>query len=159
MPCLTYACGERQLAEGVETEDKLRAFFRQRQDTAKSTDKKLKITRCVKIDNEDLLHRFISTGHQPEPDPQVAHRKSGETFLFHGSPEELNPNIQAEGLKMSFAGTSHGTMLGHGIYGAPDPRKSLQYCKDSTHGKFMFVCRYNLSQAKRAGHLCSTQGP
>ena len=40
---------------------------------------------------------------------------------------------------------------GRGNPPAPDPRKSLQYCKDSSHGKFMFVCRYNLSHAKRAG--------
>ena len=42
-------------------------------------------------------------------------------------------------------------MLGRGLYGAPDPRKSLQYCKNSENGKFMFVCRFNLREAKHAG--------
>ena len=42
-------------------------------------------------------------------------------------------------------------MLGNGIYGAPDPRKSLQYCTNPQHGTFMFVCRFNLIAAKRAG--------
>ena len=42
-------------------------------------------------------------------------------------------------------------MLGAGLYGAPDPRKSLQYCKSSPNGKFMFVCRFNLGTATRAG--------
>ena len=42
-------------------------------------------------------------------------------------------------------------MLGRGIYGAPDPRKSLQYCRNSKHGNFMFVCRFNMSCAKHAG--------
>ena len=55
-------------------------------------------------------------------------------------------NVQAMG-SIVFANG----MLGRGLYGAPDPRKSLQYCKDSAHGKFMFVCRFNLSAAKRAG--------
>ena len=57
--------------------------------------------------------------------------------------------IEAEGLKMKFAGTSHGSMLGHGIYGAPDPRKSFKYC--DSNDKFMFICRFNLSAARHAG--------
>ena len=41
-------------------------------------------------------------------------------------------------------------MLGRGLYGAPDPRKSLQYCRSAN--KFMFICRYNLaSPAQHAG--------
>ena len=133
-----------QLAKGIETEDKLRAFFERRQDTRNCGHQKLRITASVKIDNEGLLQRFKHTGKAPNLNPKDAYNKSGETFLFHGSPEQLNPNIQAEGLKMSFAGTSHGTMLGNGIYGAPDPRKSLQYCANPQHGMFMFVCRFNL---------------
>ena len=133
-----------QLAKGIETEDKLRAFFERRQDTRNCGHQKLRITASVKIDNEGLLQRFKHTGNAPNLNPKDAYNKSGETFLFHGSPEQLNPNIQAEGLKMSFAGTSHGTMLGNGIYGAPDPRKSLQYCANPQHGMFMFVCRFNL---------------
>ena len=39
-------------------------------------------------------------------------------------------------------------MLGKGIYGAPDPRKSVTYCGPSTIGRFLFVCRFNLAEAK-----------
>ena len=41
-------------------------------------------------------------------------------------------------------------MLGLGLYGAPDPRKSLNYCGKSRN-KFMFICRFNLSGAQHAG--------
>ena len=40
-------------------------------------------------------------------------------------------------------------MLGRGLYGAPDPRKSLGYCRSPD--KFMFICRFNLSNARHAG--------
>ena len=40
-------------------------------------------------------------------------------------------------------------MLGRGIYGAPDPRKSIHYCK--TDEKYMFICRFNLSSAQHDG--------
>ena len=33
--------------------------------------------------------------------------------------------------------------------GAPDPRKSLQYCRSPN--KFIFIARYNLSAAQHAG--------
>ena len=49
---------------------------------------------------------------------------------------------------MSFAANG---MLGVGLYGAPDPRKSVRYCGDSPNGDFMFICRFNLSEAKHAG--------
>ena len=42
-------------------------------------------------------------------------------------------------------------MLGCGLYGAPDPRKSKSYCGNSRHGSFMFLCRFNLSGARHAG--------
>ena len=74
--------------------------------------------------------------------------RSGDTFLFHGCSQESATNVQADGLKIRYA--SNG-MLGRGLYGAPDPRKSEQFCKHSTNGKFMFVCRFNLKHAKHAG--------
>lgn len=69
-----------------------------------------------------------------------------ETFLFHGSDEQNMGNIHSEGLKSTMP-AAHGTMLGRGVYGAPDPRKSKQYCKGS-HGNFMIVCRFALEKAK-----------
>ena len=50
----------------------------------------------------------------------------------------LSPQSRADGLKMGYAANG---MLGKGLYGAPDPRKSEQFCKNSANGKFMFVCR------------------
>ena len=61
-------------------------------------------------------------------------------------------NIQATGLVTpgdTDVGVAHGSMLGKGIYGAPDPRKSMQYCRSDR--KFMFICRFNLSAAQHAG--------
>eukprot|EP00966_Prymnesium_polylepis_P035420 822627-Prymnesium_polylepis.1 len=71
-----------------------------------------------------------------------------DTFLFHGCPQESATNIQADGLKIRYAASG---MLGRGLYGAPDPRKSEQFCKTSPNGKFMFVCRFNLKNAQHAG--------
>ena len=67
----------------------------------------------------------------------------GDTLLFHGCSQEAATNIQADGLKLSFAAQG---MLGTGLYGAPDPRKSLQYCRGGGQGKFMFICRFNLGK-------------
>ena len=62
-------------------------------------------------------------------------------------------NIQAEGLSIRYAAQG---MLGRGLYGAPDPRKSLQYCISRGNGQgqqghFMFICRFNLAGAQSAG--------
>ena len=81
-------------------------------------------------------------------DPLSAHSAHADTLLFHGTSEAAVANIQATG-RPTIAFAADG-MLGRGIYGAPDPRKSLQYTKGS-HGKFMFLCRYNLQGAKHAG--------
>ena len=84
--------------------------------------------------------------------PSKAASKSGDTLLFHGCSQMSATNIQATGLSISFAAQG---MLGKGLYGAPDPRKSLQYCnrgmQASQHGNFMFICRFNLTQAQFAG--------
>ena len=71
-------------------------------------------------------------------------------MLFHGCPEARGSNVLAEGLLLS---RSRNGRLGNGLYGAPNPRKSLGYCGDSPNGKFLFVCRFNLSEpAKHAMH-------
>lgn len=69
-------------------------------------------------------------------------RQLGASPTHHASP------LAADGLSIRYA--SNG-MLGRGLYGAPDPRKSEQFCKNSANGKFMFVCRFNLKHAKYAG--------
>ncbi len=136
-----------RLARGVETEAELHQFFARRQARAPNgAGRTLHIGSAVKVVNNSCLQAFVS-GKGLVKDALRAHRVA-DSFLFHGCPQAVAANIQSDGLKMSFAANG---MLGRGLYGAPDPRKSLQYCKDSALGKFMFVCRYNLSQAKRAG--------
>lgn len=75
-----------------------------------------------------------------------------DTLVFHGCPQVAATNIQAQGLTLEFAANG---MLGKGLYGAPDPRKSVGYCHkpnaDNPNGDFMFICRFNLSGASHAG--------
>ena len=40
-------------------------------------------------------------------------------------------------------------MLGVGVYGAPDPRKAAQYAHAGQNGRFMFLCRFNLTGNSR----------
>ena len=135
-----------RLARGIETEAELHQFFARRQAKATPDGKRLHIASCVKLVNNEKLYAFASAGSFHTSAQKAYHH--GDTFLFHGCPQASATNIQADGLCMSFA--SNG-MLGKGLYGAPDPRKSERYCKNSTDGKFMFVCRFNLSAAKYAG--------
>ncbi len=41
--------------------------------------------------------------------------------------------------------------MGPGIYGAPDPRKSWCYADGEEPMRFMFVCRFNLRNARHRG--------
>jgi hypothetical protein len=134
-----------KLASGIETKSKLHALFDSRQQNQRSTDPRLRILSSTKCDNDDLMRQFRSSGRF-QLDPKNAHAQSCDTFLFHGAKDAVMPNIQSEGLKMRYAGSAHGVMLGNGVYGAPDPRKSLQYCSGQ-HGRFMFVCRFVLKKS------------
>jgi len=132
-----------KLATGIETKQKLRALFDLRQTSAfGSTDLKLRILTATKLGNDDILQEFRSSGSF-NIDPKAAHDQQCDTFLFHGAADRFMPNIQSEGLKMQYAGQAHGIMLGKGVYGAPDPRKSMQYCSGQ-FGNFMLVCRFVL---------------
>ena len=91
-----------------------------------------------------------------DPCKQRHHHQRSDSLLFHGCPQNAARNIQDEGLKMSHA--KDRTMLGRGLYGAPDPRKASHY--SDTRGPYasnhsntgtMFICRFNLSAAKHAG--------
>jgi hypothetical protein len=135
------------LAKNVATERDLQAFFHRRQTEAPRGAPKLKIDSMLRVMNRTKLTRFVSAGHC-DVNPLTALTRKGDTLLFHGCPESAVANIQAEGLSTSFAGDG---MLGVGLYGALDPRKSETYCRNSQNGKFMFVCRYNLSAARHAG--------
>lgn len=142
------------LARGIETPKKLEEFFAVRQSTPGSTDAKLRIKpgSATKIDNPALLAKFAShsTRKLPMQPPQghahpLAFGQDCDLFLFHGSASGNMGNIHSEGLKSSMP-AAHGTMLGNGVYGAPDPRKSRQYCGGS-HGNFMIVCRFAVPKA------------
>ena len=84
-----------------------------------------------------------SLGADADPNPN----RLSDALLFHGTRTDGNvANILAEGLKLRFANASG--MLGGGIYGAPDPRKASQYAPQGTHGRFMFLCRFNLAGSR-----------
>jgi len=134
---------------GVTTIADVERFFAQRQPAKGSGGATLRIESAVCLANERALGSFKSTGRL-EIDPTMAASGKGpwpavDTLLFHGTSEAAVANIQATGRPtMTFAASGN---LGRGIYGAPDPRKSLQYTTGN-HGKFMFICRFNMSKAK-----------
>ena len=129
----------------VHTENAVRAFFARRQRDSQGGPQ-LRVSNVVKVENAQTLSNFHSSGSF-YIDPAEAFRRKGDTLLFHGLPQEAATNVQSTGLLLSFAANG---MLGRGLYGAPDPRKSLQYCRSAN--KFMFICRYNLaSPAQHAG--------
>jgi hypothetical protein len=135
------------LAAGLETVEALMQFFarRQPQGNAGTT---LRIDTAVRVSNDRALSSFAST-RSFDINPLQAHGRHADSILFHGTSEAAVANIQATG-RPSLRFAANG-MLGRGIYGAPDPRKSLQYCRNSPNGTFMFVCRFNLSAAQHAG--------
>jgi len=128
-------------AKGITSEQDLRRLFQRRQSTPASTDPKLEIETATKVQNDQMLQRFESARLTP------LYRDGFDDFLFHGSSQLSIANIIAQGLSTS-RDAAHGRMLGVGIYGAPDPRKSNQYCRDNRDGRFMFLCRFNLSRAQ-----------
>jgi len=132
-----------ELAGEVATEAALRSFFERRQ--RRDVQQRLRIASAWKVTNGATLRGFASAGSF-DIDPLQAHTRGGDTLLLHGCSQEAATNVMATGLLLSFA--AHG-MLGRGLYGAPDPRKSVQCCKSAN--KFMFICRYNLAGAQHAG--------
>ena len=48
----------------------------------------------------------------PACNPLMKAHRSGDTFLFHGCPQESATNIQADGLKIGYASSG---MLGRGL--------------------------------------------
>ena len=132
-------------SDRVQTENAVHAFFARRQSDSRGG-QQLRVSNVVKVENAQTLSKFHSSGNF-YINPTEAFQKGGDTLLFHGLPQEAATNVQATGLLLSFAANG---MLGSGLYGAPDPRKSLQYCRSAN--KFMFICRYNLaSPARHAG--------
>ena len=163
-----------QLFEGCSTEEEVRQLFVRRQPHL-AGHQPLQIDKIVKVENAESLAAYTKADAFDQDPMNVlrrattsaqqsglfsaynlsrlfgAHTGGGwptDTLLFHGCPEVAATNIQAEGLKMNFAKSG---MLGQGLYGAPDPRKSVKYCKNSQNGNFLFLCRFNLSHAKHAG--------
>lgn len=124
---------------GLRTVAEVEQFVAQRQTGLRS----LTIESAVCIANESALRSFNSAGNFTSDKLAAEHK--GDSLLFHGTNEASVANIQAGGRpSMQFAANGN---LGRGIYGAPDPMKSLQYTSGH-HGKFMFICRYNLCRAK-----------
>lgn len=127
-------------------------FFDRRQATTDpNAGVKLQIESSVQLQNAQL-QTFCSAGpcHLAWPKAQ---KEKADTLLFHGCPKDVALDILNKGLVTpGTAGVAvrHGSMLGRGIYGAPDPRKSIHYC-DKGSERYMFICRFNLSSAQHAG--------
>ena len=135
----------RCLAEGVTDETEVTSFFYSRMAKSGLVHSRTRIVAANKLVNEQALRRFASSATF-DANALQAHAIRGDTLLFHGCPERAGLNIMAEGLLLSKAQSGR---LGQGLYGAPDPRKSIPYCRDSPSGKFLFVCRFNLAQPAR----------
>ena len=147
-----------QLAEGIVTKEDVLAMFNRRQRTH-ATGSKLKLVEATKVITDARLKAFDSSGHKAHLNHNDARNSvcgTYDTFLFHGCNSASVANIQSDGLLIKFAKEG---MLGAGIYGAPDPRKSFQYTNkhSASHSAgsadFMFVCRFNLEGAQHAGPL------
>lgn len=131
-----------RLNGGISTFADVEKLFSDRQPVV-SGHPKLQIESAVCLANERALGSFVSAGGF-DLTPVRGH-STGDTLLFHGTNEAAVANIQATGRPtMQFAANGN---LGRGIYGAPDPRKSLGYAS-GRHGKFMFICRFNLQGAR-----------
>ena len=132
------------LSAKIDDDTAVRAFFARRQPSSAGGNQ-LRIERIIKVENRQTLDAFRGTRFF-NVNPLEAHSQGCDTLLFHGCPDSVAANIQATGLLLSHAANG---MLGRGLYGASDPRKSLQYCR--SQDKFMFICRFNLSGAQHAG--------
>eukprot|EP00962_Isochrysis_galbana_P044276 scaffold17122_cov113-Isochrysis_galbana.AAC.2 len=137
-----------ELAGPVGTDEQVAAFFHRRQSQPHPGEGKLRILSMVRLANRPRLQAF-TPGGDVHLRPTDAATLGADTLLFHGCKPEAATNIQADGLLLRYARQTG--MLGPGLYGAPDPRKSWQYCAGTREG-FVFVCRFNLAHpAKHAG--------
>ena len=124
-------------------------FFERRQQARVSSQPRLRIETAVRVHHDAAAASYVASPKGFDINPISAFALGGDTVLFHGTNEASVANIQATGRpSMEFSAKG---MLGKGIYGAPDPRKSVNYCKTNRNGRFMFICRFNLSQAQHAG--------
>jgi len=117
------------LAGDCSSLEGLQRLFEARQADSKNWGK-LKFVAASKVENNALLKRF-------KPGKQCS-------LLFHGTDEAKVANISIEGLQMSFGTNGN---LGVGLYGAPNPCKAYTYTSGD-HGRYIFLCAYNLDQAK-----------
>ena len=150
-----------RLAQGIDTDTAVRAFLDKRQPDMKNVvnpwsgkvsnpGPPRKIKAAIKVVNQERLKAFKCSGGGFSLNTTAARHQHSDTLLFHGCSAEVAANIQAEGLLLKYSGKANGSMLGAGLYGAPDPRKSVTYSLDSQRvilkEPFMFICRFNLSE-------------
>ena len=148
-----------ELAAGVHTQELVRKLFRDRQNLSEGDRFEIEIDGDpLKLENQRQLVEFkqavAGTSHGAPPpaltDWQQAERSKVGTFLFHGCPPAVSANIGIEGLLVRPKPT-HGRLLKDGIYGAPSPQKAFKYTQERGAAQdwhFMFLCRFNLKDAK-----------
>jgi len=112
----------KKLAGDVTNEAAVRKFVARRQKSVRGP--ALEVESAVRVVNEKALRSFLTTGVF-DIKPPKADNAHLDTLLFHGTSEDCVPNIQATGRPL--VNFSKVGMLGKGIYGAPDPRKAMQY--------------------------------
>jgi hypothetical protein len=138
------------LAGALDTDEQVVRFFQRRQRQAHRGEPRLRIFSIVRVENRARLQAF-HRGHDVHLRPADAHRQGTDTWLFHGCSREAASNIQAEGLLLRFA--RQDGMLGQGLYGAPNPRKSWHDCLLGPAGvgdlALLFVCRFSLAAPVR----------
>ena len=144
--------------------------------------KRLEILQATRNLCAEVLQAFADKETKYFADPLEAFKhkggKNGEAFkhkvgengvstlMFHGCPGSAAENIDLTGFRMDFF---HRGMLGtnasagKGLYGAPDPRKSMVYAlkgdpldQKTPDERIMYVCRFYLSgeggkEARHAG--------
>lgn len=124
-----------QYAGDLVDDAAVRKFFKDRQNSLHGKGQ-LQLDSISKVENENALRSFIPS-------------HSNDQLLFHGTSEDAVGNISTTGLTMKYANPAG--MLGSGIYGAPDPRKAEKYAKKTRNGRFIFICRFNLTGMSHAG--------
>ena len=76
---------------------------------------------------------------EPTPRTTVLDPKGGIRFCIHGSPSIANIAADPNGFNLTFAGNTHGSLLGSGIYLGYDDYVAHNYFSGSPSGNVFYV--------------------